>query len=99
MGMRAYSANGIAFRECGEPETAALDEMFFAAIPTEDELIAVFPNYVSAKAEQQLQQQKTARKQAYTEEADALFFKAQRGECQLSDWQDKVAEIKQRYPY
>lgn len=97
--MRAYTANGIAFRDCGEPETVASDEVFFAAVPTEDELIAVFPGYVSAKAEQQLQQQKTARKQAYIEEADALFFKAQRGECQLSDWQDKVAEIKQRYPY
>lgn len=36
---------------------------------------------------------------AYTTEADPLFFKAQRGEATIEDWQAKVAEIRSRYPY
>lgn len=38
------------------------------------------------------------RKDAYREESDPLFFKYQRGEASLQEWQDKVAEIKARYP-
>jgi hypothetical protein len=38
------------------------------------------------------------RKAAYIVEADPLFFKAQRGEATLQEWQDKIAEIKARYP-
>lgn len=39
------------------------------------------------------------RKEAYKNEADPLFFKAQRGEATFEDWEAKVAEIKVRYPY
>jgi hypothetical protein len=38
------------------------------------------------------------RRAAYIAEADPLFFKAQRGEATLQEWQDKIAEIKARYP-
>jgi hypothetical protein len=38
------------------------------------------------------------RRTAYISEADALFFKAQRGEATMEEWQAKVAEIKARYP-
>jgi hypothetical protein len=38
------------------------------------------------------------RKAAYISEADPLFFKAQRGEATMEEWQAKVAEIKARYP-
>jgi hypothetical protein len=38
------------------------------------------------------------RKAAYIIEADPLFFKAQRGEATMEEWQAKVAEIKARYP-
>jgi hypothetical protein len=38
------------------------------------------------------------RKSAYIAEADPLFFKAQRGEATLQEWQDKIAEIKARFP-
>jgi len=38
------------------------------------------------------------RQQAYAAEADPLFFKAQRGEATMAEWQAKVAEIKARYP-
>jgi hypothetical protein len=38
------------------------------------------------------------RRAAYITEADPLFFKAQRGEATMEEWQAKVAEIKERFP-
>jgi len=38
------------------------------------------------------------RRSAYIVEADPLFFKAQRGEATMEEWQAKVAEIKTRFP-
>ena len=38
------------------------------------------------------------RRAAYITEADPLFFKAQRGEATMEEWQAKVQEIKARYP-
>ena len=29
----------------------------------------------------------------------SLFFKAQRGEATMEEWEAKVAEIRSRYPY
>ena len=43
--------------------------------------------------------QKENRRFAYLAEADPLFFKAQRGEVLIEDWQAKIEEIKVRYPY
>lgn len=42
------------------------------------------------------EQVKLLRAQAYRNEADPLFFKAQRGEITQQEWLDKVAEIKLR---
>ena len=42
---------------------------------------------------------KASREAAYKEEADPLFFKSQRGEATVEEWQAKVAEIKARFPY
>ena len=36
---------------------------------------------------------------AFQREADPLFFKAQRGEATIEEWQAKVTEIRSRYPY
>ena len=36
---------------------------------------------------------------AYRNEADPLYFKAQRGEATMEEWLAKVEEIKARYPY
>ena len=44
------------------------------------------------------EQVEMSRRDAYIKEADHLFFKAQRGEATVQEWQDKVAEIKARYP-
>ena len=58
-------------------------------------LIKVDPTKLAAKkAEEAL----AARKAAYIEEADPLFFKAQRSEALLSDWHLKIKEIKERFP-
>jgi hypothetical protein len=38
------------------------------------------------------------RRAAYIAESDSLFFKAQRGEATMEEWQAKVAEIKARFP-
>lgn len=40
-----------------------------------------------------------SRASAYRSEADPLFFKAQRGEATMDEWNAKVAEIRARYPY
>lgn len=39
-----------------------------------------------------------SRQNAYAKEADPLYFKAQRGEATMEEWNAKVAEIKARYP-
>jgi hypothetical protein len=44
------------------------------------------------------EQVRQQRAQAYREESDPLFFKAQRNEAAMSDWLAKVDAIKQRYP-
>jgi hypothetical protein len=46
-----------------------------------------------------LKQQKVARAEAYRMEADPIFFMSQRGEATEQEWLDKVAEIKERFPY
>ena len=46
-----------------------------------------------------LEQQQSARAEAYKTESDPLFFKAQRGEATMDEWLALVAEIKTRYPY
>jgi len=49
--------------------------------------------------EQALATAQRNRASAYTAEADPLFFKSQRGEATIEEWQAKVAEIRSRYPY
>jgi hypothetical protein len=48
---------------------------------------------------QQIENLKAARATAYAEEADPLFFKAQRDEAELTEWESKVQEIRDRFPY
>jgi hypothetical protein len=45
------------------------------------------------------EEQEALRQVAYQTEADPLFFKAQRGEATLEEWEAKIQEIKIRYPY
>jgi hypothetical protein len=39
------------------------------------------------------------RRKAYEAEADPIFFLIQRGEATQADWQAKIDEIKERFPY
>ena len=57
------------------------------------------PEEIAERKEQQLQDARNQRAAAYTQEADPLFFKAQRGEAELSEWEAKVQEIRERFPY
>jgi hypothetical protein len=48
--------------------------------------------------EQALAQTEHSRRAAYIKETDPLFFKVQRGEATMEEWQAKIAEIKAKYP-
>ena len=48
--------------------------------------------------QQQAEQSRRDRAEAYREESDPLFFKAQRGEATMEEWLAKVQEIKSRFP-
>jgi hypothetical protein len=45
------------------------------------------------------QSQRLKRAEAYKNESDQLFFKAQRQEISMQEWLDKVNEIKAKYSY
>lgn len=52
-----------------------------------------------APTPEQIAEAVTARRAtAYRDEADPLYFKAQRGESTMEEWLAKVAEIKARFP-
>ena len=72
-----------------------LDWFDSAPKPTQAELDALWESTQKTVANQQADQK---RHEAYVAEADPLFFKAQRGEGTMADWEAKVAEIKTRYP-
>lgn len=51
-----------------------------------------------AEAQWKIDNATQLRQAAYQAESDPLFFKAQRGEATMEEWQAKVAEIKARFP-
>jgi len=53
---------------------------------------------LDVELESQSQNNKQYRANAYREESDPLFFKAQRGEATMQEWLDKVEEIRARFP-
>lgn len=48
---------------------------------------------------QELQRVQHQRAAAYSQEADPLAFKMLRGEATKEEWEAKIEEIRQRYPY
>jgi hypothetical protein len=54
---------------------------------------------VERRKASQLESLKQQRAYAYRDEADPLFFKAQRGEATTEEWSAKIVEIRSRYPY
>jgi hypothetical protein len=63
--------------------------------PTQAELDVLWSSTQATVQTEKAQRQRAA---AYVAESDPLFFKAQRGEATMEEWQSKVAEIKTRYP-
>jgi len=53
----------------------------------------------AVEAEAQRMEARQARAAAYASESDPLFFKAQRGEATIEEWQSTVADIRARFPY
>lgn len=51
-----------------------------------------------AEAQWKIDNAAQLRQAAYIAESDPLFFKAQRGEGTMEEWQSKVNEIKTRFP-
>jgi hypothetical protein len=64
--------------------------------PTQEELDAAWPQ---VQYQQQRAEIETQRRNAYTQEADPLFFSYQRGEATEQEWLDAVDSIRVRYPY
>ena len=64
--------------------------------PSQTELDAAWPQ---VQYQQQRAAIETQRRNAYTQEADPLFFSYQRGEVTEQEWLDAVQAIKDRFPY
>lgn len=95
--LRAYYSDGLFWYGVTDPDVYGEGEVRFDHEPTEEELIAAFPNYLAARAQMINQQNRELRAAAYREESDPLFFKAQRGEATMEEWLAKVEEIKNRW--
>ena len=73
------------------------------AFDAQDNQIIVDEDLVATEIDRLLLISKTKeaernRKAAYIAESDPLFFKAQRGEATMEEWQAKVQEIKTKFP-
>jgi hypothetical protein len=64
--------------------------------PTQEEIAAEASRLEAAEPLCIAQQSRAA---AYQQEADPLFFKYQRGEVTKEEWESKIEEIRQRFPY
>jgi hypothetical protein len=62
-------------------------------------ILPVSPEEAARRWEDQVNAIRQQRADAYREEADPKFFKAQRGEADVSDWEAAVADIRARFPY
>ena len=60
-------------------------------------VISLTPEEAEQQREEKSMQIESQRAEAYRNESDPLFFKAQRGEVTQQEWLDKVVEIKARY--
>lgn len=64
--------------------------------PTQAELDAAWPQ---VSYDQQCSQVETARRIAYENQSDGLFFKWQRGDGTEAEWRAAVAQVKAQHPY
>jgi hypothetical protein len=80
--------------------TETLERFDFTLADFPDAPVPEKPDYNpdQREAERKVQEAEDSRRNAYTTESDPLFFKAQRGEATMQEWENKVAEIKERFP-
>jgi hypothetical protein len=57
------------------------------------------PEEIERRRAEAIEMIREQRADAYRTEADPLFFKAQRGEGDIEDWEAAVADIRARFPY
>jgi hypothetical protein len=57
------------------------------------------PEEVEQRRAEQRANIQAERANAYRDEADPIFFKAQRNEAEMAEWEAKVQEIRDRFPY
>ena len=63
------------------------------------DVVSASDSEIEQRKTDQIESIKQQRAEAYTEETDPLFFKAQRGEATIEEWSAKIEEIRNRYPY
>lgn len=68
-------------------------------IPIPDEIIETQQAWAASEYEREYASVQRKRQQAYRDEADHLFFYAERGKGQKQAWLEKIAEIDARLPY
>ncbi len=77
-------------------EYDGLDWLDDSPKPTEQEIVDAWPTVEATRANERAAIERAA---AYKAEADPLFFYWQAGEGSVEAWQEKRAEIRDRYPY
>ena len=82
-------------------DTATIERFGFTLADFPDAPVPEKPeNNPEEQAKQQtIDEARNNRAYAYRHEADPVFFKAQRGEASVEEWQAKVDEIRDRFPY
>jgi hypothetical protein len=60
-------------------------------------VVSLTTEEVAQRQAEYIEQMRQQRAEAYRQESDPLFFKAQRGEATQQEWLDKVNEIKSRF--
>jgi hypothetical protein len=81
-----------------DPHDAAGADLYEAAIAGDFGPVAEYVEPEPVFIQPTAAQIEALRKAAYQNEADPLYFKAQRGEATMDEWLAKIAEIKARYP-
>jgi len=67
-------------------------------VSSEEAILILSEKAMQLQTQWNIENVQLVRQQAYEQEADPLFFRAQRGEIPEQEWLDKIEEIKKRYP-
>jgi hypothetical protein len=68
-------------------------------IPLDPQIVKDREEWEATRYEREYAEVQEQRQQAYQQEADPIFFQAQRGKKTEKEWLAKIDEIDARYPY